>query len=66
MDAPPPVDQLLMGGGEVIGDGDAVVGRIRGDRRGDVPVSELEKGLTLPLLIDLALAPVGGQLDDMG
>ena len=31
MDAPPPVDELLTGGHDVIGDGDAVVGVIGGD-----------------------------------
>ncbi len=66
VDAPPPVDQLVTGVGDVSGHGDPVVGVVGGDRRGDVTLSELDEGLALPLLVDLGLAAVGGQLDDMG
>ena len=55
----------MTGVGDVTSHEDPAVGVVGGDGSGDVTLSKLDQGLTLPLLVDLGLAAVGGQLDDM-
>jgi len=48
------------------GEGDPAVGVVGGDGLGDLAVSQLDEGLAFPLLVDLSLSTVRGQLDDVG